>query len=157
MVHRRTRAAVIAATAAAACLLIAGPALARSWTVTSYPASTAIGYVNAASGGKFVVLNASSKSVGKVVKVKSGAWKIYKGSKKIGVAKANGPKKYPVNIYANSGQRIGRCGKKSGFWQVERLQRIGGTNSYVISVEARVDGGCPARAAAGAGRVLHWK
>ena len=147
---RSLKGSVLAAVTVVLLLAVAAPvALATTWDIKK-PLNIPAGKMT--SGGKtFTVTNKSGATVGKVVKTKSGGWKVFRGSKQVAVAKANGSKKYPVNLYDMKGIRIGRCGLRDGAWS---MVRFSGVLRIIVGVAPK---DCPARAAMGAARILVWK
>ena len=136
---------------AAAVLLsvIAPAAFAATWDIRR-PFNVFAGQVTTTSATTFTVTNKAGVKVGKVVKTASGGWNVVRGSTRIAVAKANGTKAYPVNLYSTKGARIGRCGPRDGAWS---MVRFSGVLRIIVGTAPKA---CPGRAAMGAARLLLW-
>jgi len=146
---------LLAFAGAASVMLALGAAVAgaSTWDITKLPTGPAVGHVATAGTTAFNVTNASGTLVGRVVKTKSGAWKVMRGGTKIAVVKANGSNAYPVNIYSLSGKKIGSAGRTTGPWRVDRIY----ANVPVRDIRGYAPKACPGRAVAGAVRLVNWK
>jgi hypothetical protein len=130
------------------CAVLAPVAAATTWDVKK-PFGSVIGQVRTAGDTVFVVTDKSGKKVGKVVKA-SGGWKVVRGSTRIASVKG-GNARYPANIYDLKNKHIGKCERKSGYWDLIQIENI------ALVTVAQIPKACPARAALGAARLLAWQ
>jgi hypothetical protein len=135
--------------AAIVLLAVTAPVVfAATWDIKKF--NVIAGQVSTTSATTFTVTNKAGAKVGRVVKTASGAWNVVRGTTRIAVAKANGTKAYPVNLYTMKGTRIGRCGMRDGAWS---MVRFSGVLRIIVGTAPKA---CPGRAAMGAARLLLW-
>ena len=136
--------------AAVVLLTVTAPAvLAATWDIKK-PFNVFAGQVTTTNATTFTVTNKAGARIGRVVKTASGGWNVVRGTTRIAVAKANGTKAYPVNLYNMKGTRIGRCGMSNGAWS---MVRFSGVLRIIVGTAPKA---CPGRAAMGAARLLLW-